>query len=119
MQIFLPSELKQFAQSQIDSGNYESIEAMLVAGLKLLAERDESYQRRFEMLRQDVMIGVGAADRGELLDFDTEMENIRLSLKEKHRLERFSSESSKAYQDWAGTENDIYDEDFADELATR
>ena len=51
MPISLPSELEQFAQSQIDRGNYESIEAMLVAGLKLLAERDESYQGRLEMLR--------------------------------------------------------------------
>ena len=116
MPISLPSELEQFAQSQVDRGHYESIEAMLVAGLKLLVERDESYQGRFEMLRQDVMIGVEAADRGELLDFDTEIENIRLSLKEKYQ---FSSESSTAYQNWAGNENDIYDEVFADELATR
>ena len=86
MPISLPSELEQFAQSQIDRGNYESIEAMLVAGLKLLAERDESYQRRFEMLRQDVMIGVEAADRGELLDFDTEMENIRQRVHQRHAI---------------------------------
>ena len=99
MPISLPSELKQFAQSQIDRGHYESIEAMLVAGLKLLAERDESYQRRLEMLQQDVMIEVEAADRGELLDLDTEMGNIRLSLKERYQ---FSRESSTAYQDWAG-----------------
>ena len=116
MPISLPSELEQFAQSQVDSGNYESIESILVAGLKLLAERDESYQRRLEMLRQDVMIGVEAADRGELLDFDTEMENIRLSLKEKYQ---FSRESSTAYQNWVGNENDIYDKVFADELAMR
>ena len=116
MPISLPSELGQFVKSQIDRGNYESIEAMLVAGLKLLAERDEAYRGRFEMLRQDVMIGVEAADRGELLDFDTEMENIRLSLKEKYQ---FSRESSTAYQNWVGNENEIYDKVFGDELATR
>ena len=86
MPISLPSELEQFAQSQLDRGHYESIEAMLVAGLKLLAERDESYQRRLEMLRQDVMIGVEAADRGELLDFDTEMENIRQRVHQRHAI---------------------------------
>ena len=116
MPISLPSELEQFAQSQIGRGHYESIEAILVAGLKLLAEKDESYQRRLKMLRQDVMIGVEAADRGELLDFDTEMENIRLSLKEKYQ---FSRESSTAYQNWVGNENEIYDKVFGDELATR
>jgi hypothetical protein len=31
----------------------------------------------------------------------------------------FSSESSQAYQDWLSPENDIYDEIFVDELATR
>ena len=116
MPISLPSELEQFAQSQIDRGNYDSIEVMLVAGLKLLAERDESYQRRSEMLRQDVMIGVEAVDGGELLDFDTEMESIRLSLKERYQ---FSCESSTAYQNWVGNENEIYDKVFGDELAMR
>jgi hypothetical protein len=31
----------------------------------------------------------------------------------------FSIESSQAYQDWLSSENDIYDEIFADELAAR
>jgi hypothetical protein len=31
----------------------------------------------------------------------------------------FSSESSQAYQDWLSSENDIYDEIFADEMAAR
>jgi hypothetical protein len=34
-------------------------------------------------------------------------------------IETVSSEASAAYQDWVGAENDIYDEIFADELATR
>ena len=48
-------------------------------------------------------------------DFDVKMEKIRLSLQERYQ---FSSESSTAYQNWAGIENDIYDKVFADELAT-
>lgn len=31
----------------------------------------------------------------------------------------FSSETSQAYPDWVGGENDIYDEIFADDLAAR
>lgn len=84
MLISLPSELEQFAQYQIDRGNYESIEAILVAGLKLLAENDDLYQSRVAKLRQEVMIGVEAADRGELLDFDVEMENIRQRIHDRH-----------------------------------
>jgi hypothetical protein len=31
----------------------------------------------------------------------------------------FSNESSQSYQDWLSSENDIYDETFADEMAAR
>jgi cytoplasmic iron level regulating protein YaaA (DUF328/UPF0246 family) len=34
-------------------------------------------------------------------------------------IEDFPSEASVAYQAWVGDENDVYDEIFADELATR
>ncbi len=30
-----------------------------------------------------------------------------------------TNETSQAYQDWVGAENDIYDEIFADDLAAR
>jgi len=33
--------------------------------------------------------------------------------------EAFSSESSQAYQHWLSSENNVYDELFADELAAR
>jgi len=33
--------------------------------------------------------------------------------------EAFSSESSQAYQQWLSSENNVYDELFADELAAR
>jgi hypothetical protein len=41
-----------------------------------------------------------------------------LSVRERDA-EVVSSEASTAYQDWVGTDNDIYDEIFVDELATR
>jgi hypothetical protein len=42
-----------------------------------------------------------------------------MMFRENHQSKMFSSETSTAYQDWTGAENDIYDEIFADELATR
>jgi hypothetical protein len=33
--------------------------------------------------------------------------------------ESHSSESAQAYQDWVSSENDLYDQVFANELATR
>jgi hypothetical protein len=42
-----------------------------------------------------------------------------LSFRENHSIEQFSSEASTSYQAWVGAENDVYDELFVDELATR
>ncbi len=40
MPISLPPELEEFANHQLDSGNYASIEEMLVAGLRALAAQN-------------------------------------------------------------------------------
>jgi Arc/MetJ-type ribon-helix-helix transcriptional regulator len=40
MPISLPPELEEFANHQIDSGRYASIEEMLVAGLRALAAQN-------------------------------------------------------------------------------
>ena len=50
-----------------------------------------------------------------------------LSFRENHSMvsdrpevsESFPSEASTSYQSWVGAENDVYDELFVDELATR
>ena len=43
---------------------------------------------------------------------------ILLSFQQSQR-ESYSSESAQAYQDWVSSENDLYDQVFANELATR
>ncbi len=80
MPISLPPELEAFAHEQIDTGKYGSMEEMLVAGVQLLAERDALYQGRFEELRRDVRVGVEAAQRGELLDLEPELDRIRQTI---------------------------------------
>ncbi len=42
-----------------------------------------------------------------------------LSFRENHSIESFPSEASTSYQSWVSDENDVYDELFVDELATR
>ena len=46
MNISLIPELEQFIQSQIASGKYTSTEEVIVAGIKLLEERECIYQGR-------------------------------------------------------------------------
>lgn len=80
----LPPDLQQFADRQIASGKYTSLDEMILAGLRMLAEQEQIYQGRFEELRREVLLGVLEAERGELLDAASEIEAIRQRLRQRH-----------------------------------
>lgn len=80
----LPPDLQQFADRQIASGKYISLDDILLAGLRILAEQEQIYQGRFEELREEVSLGAAQADRGELVDAPTEIEAIRQRLRHRH-----------------------------------
>lgn len=84
MTLPLPSDLQQFADRQIASGKYTSLDEMMLAGLRILAEQEQIYQGRFEELRREVLLGVLEAERGELLDATSEIEAIRQRLRDRH-----------------------------------
>lgn len=48
MTLSLPPELQRFADRQIASGKYTSLDEVLVAGLQARAEHEQVYQGRFE-----------------------------------------------------------------------
>lgn len=52
MSISLTPELEQFIQSQVASGEYTSTEEVIIAGIKLLEERERIYKGRFEELKR-------------------------------------------------------------------
>jgi putative addiction module CopG family antidote len=80
----LPPDLQQFADRQIASGKYTSLDEMMLAGLRVLAEQEQVYQGRFEELQREVLLGVLEAERGELLDATSEIEAIRQRLRQRH-----------------------------------
>lgn len=84
MSLPLPPDLQQFADRQIASGKYTSLDEMMLAGLRVLAEQEQIYQGRFEELRREVLLGVLEAERGELLDATNEIEAIRQRLRDRH-----------------------------------
>lgn len=77
MSISLTPELEQFIQSQISSGKYASTEEVILAGIKLLEERERIYQGRFEELKREIVIGVEQLERGERLDGREVIEKLR------------------------------------------
>jgi antitoxin ParD1/3/4 len=84
MALTLPSDLADFAQIQIANGKYQSIDEILVAGLRLLRQQDDRYQGRFEELKQEILVGAEQAERGELLDASSAIEGIRQRLRDRH-----------------------------------
>jgi antitoxin ParD1/3/4 len=68
MNISFSPDLEQFIQSQVASGKYTSTEEVLIAGVRLLEEREHIYKGRFEELRREIMLGVEASERGEVVD---------------------------------------------------
>ncbi|WP_373528645.1 type II toxin-antitoxin system ParD family antitoxin [Nostoc sp.] len=77
MNISLTTELEQFIQSQVASGKYTSNEEVILAGIRLLEERERIYKGRFEELQREIMIGVEELDHGLRLDGREVIEQLR------------------------------------------
>lgn len=83
MDITLPPEIEQFIQEKITSGQYQSVNEAVNAGLKLLMERELIYQGRFIELRQEIMVGIEASERGEVVDSETVFNSIGQKLEQR------------------------------------
>ena len=83
MDITLQPELEQFIQEKITSGQYQSVNEAVNAGLKILMERELIYQGRFDQLRQEIMVGIEASERGEVVDSETVFNSIRQKLEQR------------------------------------
>ena len=83
MDITLQPELEQFIQEKITSGQYQSVNEAVNAGLKLLMERELIYQGRFAELQQEIMVGIEASQRGEVVDSETVFNSIQAKLEQR------------------------------------
>ena len=82
MSISLTPELEEFIQSQVESGKYSSTEEVIIAGIKLLKEREKIYQGRFEELKREIAIGVEASERGEVIDGEVVFRQLEQKLQQ-------------------------------------
>ena len=71
MPMMLPPDLEQFLQAEVASGKYLSADEALVAGVRLLRDRE----RQREELRRELDLGLAALERGdvEMLDGEGEL----------------------------------------------
>lgn len=86
MNISLSSEIEKFIESQVESGKYPSAEEVIAAGIRLLEERERIYQGRFEELKKEIMVGVEASQRGEVVDGETVFSQLQQKLQQSRDL---------------------------------
>ena len=85
MVISLPPEVELLVKRQVENGTYGSIEDVVMAGLShILGQDDLEAEMSHDRLKQEVLIGLEQADRGELLDFHGEVEAIRQRIHQRY-----------------------------------
>ncbi len=80
MNISLTPELEEFVQSKVRSGMYTSQSEVVREALRLLADHDRVRESQLARLRQSLIEGLQQAERGELLDGASVVEEIRSKL---------------------------------------
>ncbi len=82
MNVSLTPEIEQFIQSQVESGKYASTDEVILAALKAFEERERIYKGRFEELRREIMVGVEASERGEVVDSEIVFSQLQQKLQQ-------------------------------------
>jgi antitoxin ParD1/3/4 len=72
MDIPLPRDLEELVEHKVETGEYESASAVVIAALYLLAARDRFLDGEREALRREIQIGIDQCERGEVAPFDRE-----------------------------------------------
>lgn len=85
MSLKLPPDLERRVQAVIDSGAYDTVAEMIRDGLELLLEAEETRQRRLERLRREIQEGIDQLDRGEYVDGEEFLKELRQTIAEMER----------------------------------
>lgn len=81
MNIILNPKLEAFIQQQIHSGKYDSINSVIEEALNLLEKRNQ-YDNWVEDIRQKVDIAAVQLDKGEGIDGETAISQLREKLRQ-------------------------------------
>ncbi len=77
MNIALKPEQEQFIKSQIDRGSFKSADEAVSQAFKLLEEKYQSQESWIENTRQKVDVAIAELDRGEGVELDVAVEQLR------------------------------------------
>ena len=87
MNIQIKPELEQIIQAQIATGRYTNPEDVITKALKLLLEWDKGYQNWVEETREKVDVAIEQLDRGEGIDGDIVISQLRDKLRQAREIQ--------------------------------
>ncbi|MEI3651722.1 MAG: type II toxin-antitoxin system ParD family antitoxin [Dolichospermum lemmermannii FEM_B0920] len=87
MNIQIKPELEQIIQAQIATGRYTNPEDVISKALKLLLEWDKGYQNWVEETRKKVDVAIEQLDRGEGIDGDIVISQLRDKLRQAREIQ--------------------------------
>jgi antitoxin ParD1/3/4 len=87
MNIQIKPELEQIIQAQIATGRYTNPEDVISKALKLLLEWDKGYQNWVEETREKVDVAIEQLDRGEGIDGDVVISQLRDKLRQSREIQ--------------------------------
>jgi antitoxin ParD1/3/4 len=88
MEITLKPELMEFISNKITQGKYQTLNEAINKGIELLKFQEEIYQGRFEELQKEIIIGVEASERGEVIDSEVLFSQLENKLKQKRIIKK-------------------------------
>jgi antitoxin ParD1/3/4 len=87
MNIQIKPELEQIIEAQIATGKYTNPEDVISKALKLLLEWDKGYQNWVEETREKVDIAIEQLDRGEGINGDVVISQLRDKLRQAREIQ--------------------------------
>ncbi|WP_309741610.1 MULTISPECIES: type II toxin-antitoxin system ParD family antitoxin [unclassified Chamaesiphon] len=84
IQVTLPPELELIVSRQLTSGKYQNAIEVIRTAIELLDKQEDIYQGKLGELQQAASIGWEASQRGEVVDGNIAMEQIRSNLKSRY-----------------------------------
>ena len=87
MNIQIKPELEEIIAAQIATGRYTNPEDVISKALKLLLEWDKGYQNWVEETREKVDVAIEQLDRGEGIDGEVVIEQLRDKLRKAREIQ--------------------------------
>lgn len=70
----LPEREQKFVRRCVDEGCFESVDAVVLAGLRLLEQRQEDERRKLDRLRAEVQKGMDDLENGRYVEITSDEE---------------------------------------------